>query len=453
MTHVEEIILLREENRLLRQLLIECQRRITELEDQLRKAGVSKNSSNSSKPPSTDISRPKRNESLREPSGKKSGGQEGHKGTTLQMSETPDEIVDLKPGYCNECGCDLENVEGKFLSKRQVKDIPPVIPIVTEYRNYERCCPKCGHHQKSSFPAGVNSHIQYGENVEAAVAYLSVYQYMPFKRMQEFFKDYFNLEISQGSINNILKQMGEKAMPVYNRIKEDVMKSEQLGSDETSLKVNGKNFWAWVWQTYQSTFIAVSESRGSKTIDTLFPDGFKNSILSSDRWPAQLKTIAKGYQICLAHLQRDLKLLKELEADQWSYAMAELLKEALFLKDENPEYSRNDPRILQLEENLDAMLKEVIPKTNLPKTHALWKSLVKHRDSILTFLYYEFLAPDNNASERAIRNVKVKQKVSGQFKSNENIFCILRSVIDTCKKRGVDIFSSLNSIAQLVPAE
>jgi transposase len=453
MTQAEEIILLREEIELLRQIILKQAQRMTELEDQLRKALVTKNSSNSSKPPSTDISRPNHNVSLREQSGKNSGGQPGHKGTTLRMKENPDKIVELKPDYCNECGCNLENVESQFLSKRQVTDIPPVTPIVTEYRNYERCCPKCGHHQKSSFPAGVNSHIQYGENIEAAVAYLSVYQYMPFKRMQEFFKDYFNLEISQGSIDNILKQMGEKAMPVYNRIKEDVMKSEQLGSDETSVKVNGKNFWAWVWQTFQSTYIAVSESRGSKTIDTLFPDGFKNSILSSDRWPAQLKTQAKGYQICLAHLQRDLKLLKELEDDQWSYAMAELLKEALYLKDENPEYSRNDPRILQLEENLDALLKEEIPKTNLPKTHALWKSLAKHRDSILTFLYYKFIAPDNNASERAIRNVKVKQKVSGQFKSNENIFCILRSVIDTCKKRGVDIIFTLNAIAQYVPAE
>ncbi len=453
MTLEEQVILLIAENIQLREIIFKLENRITELEELLRKAKLSKDSTNSSKPPSTDISSPNRNQSLRQPSGKKTGGQPGHIGTTLRMSKSPDEIVELKPNYCNGCGCNLENVESHLVSKRQEIDIPPVTPITTEYRNYEKCCPKCGHKQKSSYPEGINTHIQYGKNIKAAVAYFSVYQYIPFKRMQEFFKHFFNLEISQGSIDNILKRISLKAMPVYHEIKETILKALQLGGDESSVKVNGKNMWVWVWQTVLSTFLSVSESRGSKTIDNLFPDGFPNAILNSDRWAAQLKTTAKGHQLCVAHLLRDLKFLQQLEKNQLAYAIEEILKESLYLKNEQSEYTRSDPSIMQLEENLNALLKEDIPKISNSKTYALQKSLIKHRDSILTFLYNKDTPPDNNASERAIRNVKIKQKVSGQFKSNENIFCILRSVIDSCKKRGVDIMFTLKSIAQLVPAE
>ncbi len=449
----EQVILLIAENKQLKEIISNLEKRIAELEEQLRRAKISKNSGNSSKPPSTDISRPGRNQSLREASGKNPGGQPGHKGTSLQMTDNPDEIVDLKADYCNKCGCSLEDVKSKLVSKRQVIDIPPVSPVVTEYRNYAKCCPKCGHHQQSSYPNGIRKSIQYGNNIEAAISYFSVYQYLPFKRMQECLKHFFNLGISQGSIDNILKRMALKANPVYTKIKETVSNSKQIGSDETSAKVKGKNWWVWVWQTSRTTFLSASESRGSKTIDTLFPNGFEHSVLNSDRWAAQLKTNAQGHQLCIAHLLRDLKYLQQLEKNKWAHRMEEVLRESLDLKEKQSEYIRNDQRALQLEEKLDVLLIEDIPKIPYTKTYALQKSLIKNRYSILTFLYNKETSPDNNASERAIRNVKVKQKVSGQFKSNENIFCILRSVIDTCLKRGVDVLYALNLISQFALTE
>ena len=459
MTLEEQVIFLNAENNHLRNIIVKLEKhildqdaRISALEELLRKSTISKNSSNSSKPPSTDISHPKRNQSLREPSGKPTGGQLGHKGTTLQMSDTPDEIIELNPNYCNKCGCNLENEESHFESKRQEFDIPPIQVRVKEYRRNSKKCPSCGHNQEAEFPKGIINHVQYGHNVESIVTYLSVYQYLPFKRLKKCLNHFFKLDISEGTIDNIIKRMSEKSEPIYEKIKDTISKSHQVGSDETSAKINSKKFWIWVWQSALSTYITVSENRGTKAIESVFPDGLEKAILNTDRWAAQLKTNSAGHQLCISHLLRDLNFIEEVDKIDWSKRFKELLKEGLALKDLQLEYSKDNPLVMKLEQNLDIQLHENIPKETYKKTHVFQKSLIKHRDNIFTFLYNKETPPDNNASERAIRNVKVKQKISGQFKTGQQAFCVLRSVIDTCIKRGVDIMDTLNSIANLVPA-
>ena len=145
--------------------------------------------------------------------------------------------------------------------------------------------------------------------------------------------------------------------------------------------------------------------------------------------------------------------MEQLERNDWTKRLKELFKKALKLKEKQAEYIRGDTVPLQLEQELDFLLEESIPKDVNSKTLALQKSLIKHRNSIFTFLYNKDTPADNNASERAIRNVKVKQKISGQFKKGQQKFCVLRSVIDTCKKRNVDVMNALSAIAQFAPAE
>jgi len=460
MTLEEQVLVLIAENKQLREKIsnlenhiLQQDNRISYLEEELRKARTRKNSSNSSLAPSTDISNPKRNQSLRESSGKKSGGQLGHKGTTLQMSDTPDEITELNPNYCSKCGCDLEQEEAHFESKRQEYDIPLIKFIVKEYRRNSKKCPSCGHNQESKFPEHITNHVQYGQNVESLVSYLSVYQYLPFRRLKECMRHFFKLNFSEGTINNMLNRMSKKSQPIYDTIRETISQSKQVGSDETSVKVNSKKHWIWAWQTPSLTFLTASKSRGSQTIDNIFPAGLPNSVLNSDRWAAQLKTVAAGHQLCIAHLLRDLKYLEQLERNNWTKRLTVLLKKSLKLKEQQVEYTRGDTVALELEKELDILLEESIAKDINSKTLALQKSLIKHRNSIFTFLYNKYTPPDNNASERAIRNTKVKQKISGQFKSGQHIFCILRSVIDTCKKRNIDVMNALSDIARLVPAE
>jgi transposase len=282
----------------------------------LQKKAVKKDSHNSSLPPSSDLFT--KNKSLRPVSTRSNGGQSGHKGSTLKMSETPDKIIDLKSDFCSVCGQSLQAELFILNSKRQVIEIPPIVPIYEEYRQYTCQCPTCNHQQSADFPLGVNAPIQYGSTVETLVGYFSVYQFIPYQRLQRLFSQVFSLPLSQGSIGNIIERSAQKCNGVYQEIKNQILQSSVVGSDETGAKVNGTKWWIWVWQNVQNTFLVASDNRGFKTVNRVFENGLPNSAIVSDRWAAQLKTFSKNSlggtpQICLAHLLRDLIFLIEIE--------------------------------------------------------------------------------------------------------------------------------------------
>jgi len=407
-----------------------------------------KNSNNSSIPPSQDENRPKRNQSLRQKSGKKTGGQPGHKGSTLKISSSPDQIKKLIPSYCNNCGNDLDDKASRLSSRRQIIELPVIKPITIEYQNYEKRC-SCGHLQKGSYPCEVTNHVQYGASVEAIVGYLSVYQYMPFKRMSEMFAQVYNLPLSQGTIGNLLQRMGDKSQSIYDAIQASITHSKVVGGDETGVKVNGDKHWAWIWQNAFVTFITVSTNRGKQTVQRLFSEGFASAILCSDRWETHLVTHAKGHQLCLAHLLRDVNYLIELEGIPWAKQMKALFQKAIKAKNHCPKYDPENPDVLAIEMKLDELIAQQLDKEKVPKSFVFQRSMNKNRKYIFPFLYNTDVPSDNNGSERGIRNLKVKMKVSGQFKSGQHAFAKLRSVIDTCIKRKIPVFNALNQIAQL----
>ena len=264
-----------------------------------------KNSNNSHIPPSQDQNRPIKNQSLREPTDKKAGGQPGHEGSTLLCSDVIDQVIEHKPNYCHRCGNDLSAIEEKMVESRQVLDIPVIQPIYTEHRIYQKIC-SCGHCMQSIFPAHVAASIQYGPNVEALTGYLHARQYLPYKRMQEFFKDVMKLPVSVGGINNIIKRLTQKAQPYYHTIKERIQTAVFAGTDETSVKVNGHNHWVWTWQNDELTFLVHSDNRGFKTIEDNFANGLPNTILQHDRFACHFNCDAKSHNICMAHLLRDV---------------------------------------------------------------------------------------------------------------------------------------------------
>lgn len=418
------------------------------LQMELAKYKTPKNSNNSSIPPSKDENRPRRNQTLREKTGKKPGGQKGRKGTTLKMVDNPDHVEKLIPDYCNCCGQDLREIDFHLISKRQVVDLPVIVPFYTEFQCYGRQC-TCGHKQTGDYPENVVNHIQYGPGIEATVAYYSVYQYLPYRRLTKMFDQIFNLPISEGSIGNILNRMGEKANLAYSAIHEQVSKSKVVGGDESGCKVNGDKWWAWVWQNVLFTFITVSKSRGKQVIDLMFPHGFPNGILISDRWRAHLNTYARGHQLCIAHLLRELNYLIELEKTEWAKSIKTLFKKAIELKKEYPEYHKDDIKTLEIENEINCLLEFQLEKSKTPKTITFQNSLLKYREFLLTFLYHEEVTPDNNGAERGVRNFKVKLKVSGQFKTGQNVYAKLRSVIDTCIKSNVNVIDALKLIAKM----
>lgn len=449
MTKDEKIAMLEAVNAELLQKISVLEEKVLQLFQIIEKQGIKKDSSNSHNSPSQDKSKPKRNRSLRPKSKRKSGGQKGRKGHTLKMTQNPDETKILRSSYCTSCGISLQNLPHKLVSKRQEVILPPIVPQIVEYQQFACQC-ACGHYQKADFPKNVNAPIQFGSKIVALVNYFNVFQYVPYQRLKLLFSDIFNLSISEGSIENLLKKGAVKSQPIYNAIFENIKNASYVGSDETGAKVNGEKFWIWVWQNVENTFLKASSSRGFDTVEALFPEGLPNTIIGSDRWAAQLKINSNAKQLCYPHLLRDLNYLVEAEKNEWAQSFKDLLKEALSLKqsslDKNKAFSPNDYQVQDIENKLNKLLAFPIVKEQYPLTRTFQNQMVKNRNHLFTFLYNLDVPPDNNASERAVRNVKVKQKISGQFKSGQDTFCIMRSVIDTLRKRELNVLDKLNII-------
>lgn len=416
-----------------------------ELRSKLSDYETKKDSTNSSKPPSSDFGKLKKTKSLKKSSGKKVGGQPGHQGSSMKMVSNPDFTEAHHPLYCNCCGNNLSGVEPELFGKRQVVDIPDIALTVTEHQVYKKTC-SCGHVSKGAYPNGADAPICYGKNTQALIAYLSARQYTPYKRLEEMMRSVFGLNICQASIKNILHKTSKELEPIYETIRKRVLNSPVIGGDETSVNINGKNNWVWTFQNAMATFIGIHPQRGYLAIEELMPEGFGDTIIVSDCWASYFKTNAKSHQICTAHILRELQYLTERYKGQtWSGRMTKLIKLAL----KTHRNQNSAPNIIpQIKDKLKELLDEDVGKL-FKKITALQKRLAKYQDYLFLFLENELVPPDNNGSERAIRNFKVKQKVSGFFKTNKGAenYAILRSVCDTAIKNGQNPLTPFKLVA------
>ena len=416
------------------------------------------NSNTSSTPSSHDYGRSNKF-NLREKSNRKSGGQTGHKGSSLKMSEKPDEIQKHIPKYCKQCGEEF-NADSVFElhQRKQEVVVPPIKPKFIEHQSYSCMCKKCNTQTTTDLPSHLKANIQYGANIQALITYLSVYQYMPSNRIKKYLKDIMNIPISEGTIYNIIESMSNKATPIYEVIKEKIATSKVVGGDESGVKIDGGKAWFWVFQNSLYTFIKVAYSRSFQSIIETFPNGFPMSIYVSDSLPAQLKINTKAKQLCLAHLMRELKNFENAFNCTWASKLKQVFKDAISYEKEMiiDDYLGANSKVEKFENQLTKLLNiDYSDKHN--KLKAFVNRLRKNRDSILTFLYHIEVPPDNNGSERAIRNAKVKMKISNQFKSFDfaNHYAIIRSVIDTTIKNSKNVFDALSCLAnqKLIAAE
>lgn len=414
------------------------------LKSRIQELEHKKDSNNSSIPPSKDENRISKNKSLRVKSGKNSGGQKGHKGHTLKMVSDPELTTNHFPNNCQACGTQLCPGDSSMVEKRQVIELPPIKPIFHEHRTFATVC-HCGCLNKSQFPDQIKASVQYGKSVENLVAYLNVGQYIPYNRISSMLKGMFNLPISEGSISNMIGRFASKMQPFYEQIREEVESSSIVGADETGAKMNGSKWWFWTWQNDRATYITASENRAFKTVEKHFPKGFSKATLLSDRYGAHLKTKAKSHQLCISHLMRDINYFVELTGTAVVKKLKCLLQMALDLKKKltPQEFHKPHPFRNYIVGNTIKLLKANHSNEH-KKLQAFLKRLYKVRLYIFEFLYEPELPPDNNSSERAIRNIKVKQKVSTMFKSEKGIkhYAIIRSVFDTCIKRGMPILDA-----------
>ena len=312
---------------------IRCLKKENEaLREQLAKYETpEKNSGNSSTPPSKESMKDeaiRRTKTLRKPTGRKPGGQKGHEGSTLKMTQTPDETEDIAANYCTKCGASLEDCERILDYVTQVVSIPDLKPVVKEIRHYITVCKQCGERIQSHAPRKRGSNaVVYDATVKSLVVYLSVVMFLPYGRIENFFREVFGLEISQGSFVNWINEAKKNAAPAIEKIKECIMKSVVVGFDESGFYCNKKLDWTWIAQTVYFTLLFHGSGRSHKELESRFGSSLERMVAVTDRHSAYFTLNFLDHQVCVAHLLRELQYLNELDTEQeWSKKVESLLR-------------------------------------------------------------------------------------------------------------------------------
>lgn len=434
------------EIRSLKKLLKEKDREIARLTRLLSKyEEPPKNSGNSSTPPSKESMKEeiiRRTKSLRKSTGRKPGGQTGHQGGTLELVETPDSVVNKSPDTCDACGDKLDDCEEELDYISQIISLPELKPVITEVRHYVKVCKTCGHRVKFNSEHRRSNAVVYDASVKGLVVYLSSVQFLSYSRIEAFFKEVFGLEISQGSMVNWVNEAKKAAAPAIERIKEYIMTSSVVGFDESGFYCNKQLDWAWIAQTVYFTFVFHGKSRKGKELEDRFGDALERMTAVTDRHSAYFALNFLDHQICLAHLLRECQYLNELDTEQeWSKSVEQLLREAIHKRNQSPCESI-DP--LPWKERLDRLLEQNLSMLN-QKFETFRKGLTLYKDYVFNFLKNPAIPPDNNASERGIRKLKIKLKNAGCFRSDlgADAFLDLHSIVETTKKHGNSPFKAL----------
>ena len=438
--------------------------RIAELE---RRLGL--DSSTSGKPPSSDgLKKPPRTRSSREPSGKPPGGQKGHKGETLRQVAEPDSIVDHFPTSCAACGAVVTPAMSNGHSARQVFDLPDPRPlVVTEHRVHDCVCAGCGAHTRASFPDGVNAPVQYGPRIAALVTYLQHYQLLPEDRLAELMTDLFGIRLVAATIARMGHSCAARLQDFVATVRGLVAGAAVKHMDETGLRIGGKTQWLHVACTAWLTFYRVCARRGSLLADV-------TGIVVHDHWLPYYGMPSVRHALCNAHHLRELKALIDIEKEGWARKMHRLLRRACHAVNlARQRGSPLKPRLIALiERRYDAFVAEGLAfhgaqsplrPDDAPQGHRrrgrkarrtghnLLLRLANRREDVLRFLTDPNVPFTNNQAERDGRMMKVKQKISGCFRSLDGAldFAVIRSFISTAKKQGWNVIKALTQDAQI----
>ena len=433
---------------------------IAELE---RRLGL--NSSNSGKPPSSHgLKKPARVTSLRERSGKKPGGQKGHKGETLRQVTDPNEVVDHYPSACSTCGADLDPEASVGHSARQVFDLPEPQPlVVTEHRAHDCQCAVCGATTRAPFPDGVNAPVQYGARIAAFVVYLLHYQLLPEDRLVELMADLFGVKLAAATIARMSRICAERLRGFAETVRDLVAGALVKHMDETGFRIAGKTQWLHVACTALLTFYRVCAKRGSLLANVA-------GIVVHDHWKPYYTMQGVLHALCNAHHLRELKALVEIEREDWARKMQRLLRRACHAANLARERGVPlKPRLIEcFERCYDAILAEGLGfhAAQVPLARAAMKGAGKRRgraprrtghnlllrlatrkEDTFRFLHNPTVPFTNNQAERDGRMMKLRQKISGGFRSFEGAmdFAVIRSFFSTAKKQSWNIIDAVTS--------
>ncbi len=441
-------------------LIDALQERITTLERQ-----QAKDSHNSSLPPSSDrfVRAPK---SLRTKSGKKPGGQKGHRGHHLRQVEIPDEILIHPVLCCEQCHHDLRTHAADLPERRQVIDLPAKRLWVTEHRVEEKQCPVCYHLTRAPFPATVAAPAQYGTSIQTLATYLVEGQAVPYARASQLLHEVLGVQLSAGSIARFVSTCHQQLAEVETRLKAALVKTNVLHQDETAVRVGKAGWWVHVCSTARLTHYAAHPKRGRTALNAIgIAPKFRGTSVHDGFRSYQGYGFTHAW--CNVHHLRELTFVEEALKQAWARDMKDLLLDMKAEVEQAKALGQHELDALVLARLLhryDELLAEgylANPPPAAPKqseqskrtpgrakqspARNLLDRLSGGKWAVLRFLL-DFAVPfDNNQAERDLRMIKVQQKVSGCFRTEDGvaIFCRIRSYLSTLRKQGITLLSAL----------
>jgi transposase len=442
----------------LRAELAKASERIAELEAQ-----AGRNSRNSSRPPSSDglDKPPPKPRSLRKKTGRKPGGQDGHEGRTLRQVAKPDREVRHEPGCCSACRRSLANRPVSGVERRQQFDIPLPKITVTEHQLVEREC-ACGQRTRGAAPDGVGAPVQYGPRVAGVVLYLYVGQFLSKARTADALAELFGTPVSAGTVSGIAARAAAGLAGFLEDVREKLTDAPVVGFDETGFRVAGKLHWVHCARTEKYTLITCHPRRGTEAMNAagVLP-GF-GGVAVHDAWAPYDTYLDAEHQLCCAHAVRELAAVADASPpDSWCWATqtAEALVGMQTLVDQAAAAGHDAAHTAELAEQIHhyrsaaqiGLNATAARTTKLMKAHnALARRLLDRQDDYLRFTTDPNVPADNNGSERDIRMIKLRQKVSGCARTltGARQFCAIRSYLSTAAKHGVHSFDALLKLTQ-----
>jgi transposase len=400
-------------------------------------------SRNSSQPPSRDWKGHR-------PAGKRRqqhGAKPGHAKAERPLVDNPTTVIEARVAVCAACGADLREVPPARTIRRQVTEMPEIKPVVIETRQHEVVCPCCQTSQRGILPEGLEATRQFGPRLEAVIAYFHQEHHMGFERTQTVLRDLFGTVVSEGGEVAILERAGAAAQPEAEAIGDQVRQSAVIGSDETSARVNGRNWWEWVFESPVGEYHVIVPSRGQDVIDAFMGER-RAEVWRSDCWKPQLNAPADQHQICLTHQLRALQgLIDRRPRLRWAQEMQDVFRAAIHLghRREGLTSAGFAGQVTRLERRLDRLLARRIAGrlgANLLERYRT------HRAHLFVFLYRTDVAADNNTCERALRPSVIHRKVMGSFRSEwgARAYAALTTVLNTAKRAGDNVFQKLVSL-------
>jgi transposase len=438
------------------QLRAEVDRLRAENEELKRRLGLT--SRNSSKPPSSDGPAKMPPRSRRQPSGRAPGKQPGDPGFTLRQVADPHEVHTHRPHTCEGCGAGLSAAPVVSVEARQVFDLAPVAMTVTEHRLQHRRC-RCGVKTMAAVPAGVNAPVQYGARVKAIGAYLVGYQHLPYERAAEALSDLLGVGMSAGALAAVVAATGQALAPFCEQVRGQLAAAAVVGFDETGLRVGGGGAWVHSASTDTLSLFTVHASRGHAGIaaaavlpvfaGTAVHDGF-----------TPYRRYAAAHQLCNSHHLRELAAVVEADPDRqdWAQQMIGLLCEMNDLTRHARTVGADaigpkvlatwDRRYRQLIETGQAANPDPGGRKARSPAANLIARLSGFAADVLRFTRDLHVPFDNNLSERDIRMVKLRQKISGGLRTWEGaqMFCAIRSYLSTARKNGISALDALTRL-------